>query len=121
MCYVDYDAPAFFKETRVRGRKDHRCCECGGRIARGARHWAHRGLWDGEVATIRTCDDCVSLREAVTLHEEADGCRGAEATPPFGGLWEAARELEIFCGLDDWTDLDEFAFPPAAAEPPPPP
>ena len=37
----------FSRNDEVRGRKQYRCCLCGYRIRKGARHFHQHGIYDG--------------------------------------------------------------------------
>lgn len=77
----DYDAPDFTRERFVRGRKVHRCIECGRAIRKGERHEAATGKWDGGVQTLRTCLRCVAVRSCLTPSGWI-----------YGRLWDAVGE-----------------------------
>lgn len=97
MCYLDDGAhQCSFTETR-RARKSHTCCECGGEIARGDRYEFVSGIWDHHPSSFKTCRGCLSLREAVRIHEIGEGCHLSEATPPFETLMDSASESGLVC------------------------
>ena len=58
----DYDQPELYKDKIVKARKEHKCCECGERIAIGERHEHAKGKWDGNWDSYRTCLFCTKLR-----------------------------------------------------------
>ena len=55
--------PEFYSQKIVKGRKDHKCCECGCQIQRGTEHECVNGKWEGSMDTYRTCTQCVKLRD----------------------------------------------------------
>jgi len=61
MCDCFDNQPTFYNATTVKGRKDHRCCECLRTIAKGERHQYVSGLWDGDFSQYRTCQDCLDI------------------------------------------------------------
>jgi len=60
---VEY--PEVAKDTEPKARKEHKCCECGGKIYKGEKYVLTKGIWDGEPATYKTCRDCYNLREKI--------------------------------------------------------
>jgi hypothetical protein len=58
----DYGGPDFYQGAMRTAAKEHRCSECGRVIAKGERYLVETGLWDGVIATYKTCDDCRSIR-----------------------------------------------------------
>lgn len=101
MCFYDADAPVTFHATNVKkARTDHRCCECRQTIPSGSSYEKVKGIWpDFGPHTFKTCNACVALRAEVQRLEEAAGCYGSEAIPPFEMLLEAAQEEELICVL----------------------
>jgi hypothetical protein len=99
-CHVD---------TPRRARTPHACCECGEAIRPGARYLHSSGIYERRPYAYSRCLPCVSLRDAVVAHEEAEGCRGAEAYPPTGELWECAREVGVVCVPSDRYLCDDGA------------
>lgn len=77
---------AYSHETPV-ARKEHRCCECQGLIQPGERYHRHWGVWNGEAATYKVCEDCEALRSRV----DKDEVHLDEKTA-FGMLWQSALE-----------------------------
>ena len=69
MC--DCDMPAFYSEEYRRARRPHRCVECGGAIASGARYQHASGKWDGDLRSYATCLTCAEVRESLG---RATGC-----------------------------------------------
>jgi hypothetical protein len=67
-CFCDYDPPSMIRESEPVARKDHRCTECGRRIAAGERYSYTWGIWDGMADTFKTCPRCLALRDYVKAH-----------------------------------------------------
>lgn len=86
----DYDAPEFYSEKIVKGRKPHQCLECGNKILPGAQYQKARGKWDGDFNEYHTCMDCVNIRDAFR-------CGGGWM---FGQLWESLHEYRNDVNLD---------------------
>jgi len=64
-CYCGYERPEVYRATRPIARKDHRCSECGGKIAQGERYENVFGVWDGYPDLIKTCVYCLAARDLV--------------------------------------------------------
>ena len=62
------DGPKCYTETFPKARKEHRCCECGGRIVIGEIYHLFKGIWD-EPGTYKTCIDCKELRDEIPIDE----------------------------------------------------
>ncbi|RLJ20013.1 hypothetical protein DJ031_06805 [bacterium endosymbiont of Escarpia laminata] len=58
----------YFKST-PKARKEHKCYECGGTIKPGEMYERVRAKWDGEMMVIKTCQDCVEIRDALSEME----------------------------------------------------
>jgi len=82
-CSCDYSAPEFYILETPTARKEHRCEECGCAIHAGEKYERVRAKWEGAVATVKTCPDCVEIRDA--LKEMECFCWS------HGGLWEDIR------------------------------
>jgi hypothetical protein len=70
-CYCDYDYaeyPTFYEEKMVTARRDHRCCECLGAIAKGERYERKSGKWEGQVQTYKTCQRCLDFEAHIKAH-----------------------------------------------------
>ena len=68
MCDCCLDHPPTFYECRtLKGRKDHKCCECLRIIPKGELHEYAKGLWDGDFSDYRTCRTCCDMREEINL------------------------------------------------------
>lgn len=66
MCYCDIDEPTFYLAETRKARKLHRCCECKRLIQPGEQYERVAGKWpelDGGVITVKTCSECLKLRE----------------------------------------------------------
>lgn len=90
-CACDYDHPEFYVRSLPRARKCHKCCECGMTIETGETYERVTGLWEGTPATMKTCVDCYSLREAL------------QAMPCF--CWEHEN---LFGNIKDQFDYSDF-------------
>lgn len=67
MCCCDYERATLYECRMVVGRKPHTCVECLRVIERGERHEYVKGLWSGEFATHRTCEQCIEVRKAIAV------------------------------------------------------
>jgi hypothetical protein len=86
--------PEFFAVKVVKGRKDHKCCECFAVLPKGADHECANGKWEDSVATYRTCLDCVALRDRI---DDGDGY-------VFGGLSDPLS----YGDFDECDDVQAF-------------
>ena len=66
VCWCDPGPVAEFyiKFTR-KARKTHKCYECGMPIKIGEKYEHVRAKWEGQIATVKTCADCVEIRDAL--------------------------------------------------------
>lgn len=81
----DYcEIPEFYSATWVKGRKEHKCCECGGPIEKGELHGYFVGKWDGELNAHRQHLDC-----ELACRYIRDKIQGGECIC-FGELFDAA-------------------------------
>ena len=87
MC--DYDQLEAYKHILRRARKQHKCCECTGKIETGESYHYHSGCWDGTAKSWKICQQCNDLR---CNHDLA-----------FGYLFDA-----IFNGSEDLTEMQKF-------------
>lgn len=81
------DLPSVFTSERVRAAKEHICCECLGKIAKGEFYKNDRGCWDGSWATFKVCLDCDALRKEVDIDE-----RDPAFCTPYRSLYESVFE-----------------------------
>lgn len=80
---MDYDADSsdFCTESFHKARKSHKCCECGGVIAKGQRYERAAGKTCGEMWSHATCAACAEIREAFVC-----------GSLVYGMLWESIKE-----------------------------
>ncbi len=83
----DYEPSEFYRDGIYKARKEHKCCECDGKILPGVRYFKTVGKWEGKFSTFRQCLPCHEIQRAFS-------CDGGWV---YGGLWEA------------WDDADGFA------------
>lgn len=88
MC--DCEMPEFFNQETRFARKEHECCECGGKIMRTEQYHVYSGKWAGDFSSYKTCDDCNILR--------ADVSKGMDDCICFEGLSDEIinSESQIF-------------------------
>ncbi len=87
----DYDgSPEFYFATTRKARKDHKCCECRGLIAKGQEYEAFTSKYDGRVSTEKTCYACADIRSVYSC---------GELSPAFGEMWNAFHETGAFEGM----------------------
>lgn len=72
--------PAVYHMKPRRARKEHRCCECRGKILKGESYNYHSGVWDSQGRSFKVCVDCDLLRDFMNKG------RDIEDRAPFGGL-----------------------------------
>ena len=114
MCF-DHDYFCDFHRAEIRvARKTYRCEECDVPIVPGQRHEFASGKCEGMMYSYRRCLPCLSLRDAVVAHEEAEGCVGIEAYPPIGELWECARDVGVVVRVYELADHQQLARENAA-------
>ncbi|MDO8598039.1 MAG: hypothetical protein Q7R45_15630 [Sulfuricaulis sp.] len=84
VCLVmDFDGPCeFYKSSKSRARKEYRCCECNGVIAKGDTYERATGKFDGILFAEKTCLLCTEIRDVFT-------CGGGFVHTR---LWEAMEE-----------------------------
>jgi len=63
-CSCDYGdvETQFYRATIRTASKTHKCEECGGQIKPSERYEYVSAMWDGDLATIKTCERCYDLR-----------------------------------------------------------
>jgi len=94
MCSCDGDPPEFYDVNIVKGRKQHKCCECLSVISVGESQQVASGKWEGDFAVFRTCMKCVELRKLLVA-------RGLEC-------WAHGYLLEDLEGDENLNEVDEF-------------
>lgn len=77
------------EDGNVAGRKPHRCCECRHLMPIGEVHERVKGVWEGEIATYRTCLICKEIRTAYA-------CNGFS----YGALWEEMNDY-LFAEMNE--------------------
>ena len=80
--------PAAYHQESRRARKEHRCCECGGRIVKGESYNYHSGVRDNQGRSFKVCVDCDRLRDFMNKGRDLDDLI------PFGGLVEDVHSLD---------------------------
>jgi len=73
--------PSFYTEKVVKARKMHKCVECHRGIKPGERYESAAGCWDDGFHVMKTCADCLSVRNAMF-------CSGWM----YGEIWNEVRE-----------------------------
>ena len=84
--------PVVYHMKVLRARKEHRCCECGGKILSGESYNYHSGVWDGQGMSFKVCPECDLLRKDLTII--LAGLPLEETLIPFEGLLSAVNELK---------------------------
>jgi hypothetical protein len=84
----DYEAPAAYKEVTRKALKEHRCCECQGRIYHHEQYRYLSGVWDRRGVGFKYCLDCYALMQD-WMRE-----RGRDEYAPLGGLMSYIFEGE---------------------------
>lgn len=77
----DMDGPEFCDTSYVKARKSHTCIECRRTIKKGELYEYTAGKWDGEFDTMKTCNDCLSVRSIFFNNNWG-----------FGQVWESIFE-----------------------------
>jgi hypothetical protein len=65
MPYEECDEATIWRESKVRARKEHRCCECGEPIPPGMEYGRATSLYEGGWSTHSRCSACLILAEWV--------------------------------------------------------
>lgn len=65
------DYPQFYRESIVRSRKEHDCCECNGKILKHQDYHYFVGLWD-DFGAWKTCFHCNELRTEINKNLKHD-------------------------------------------------
>lgn len=77
----DYGGSDFYRESIVKARKSHQCCECGDAIASGQTYERASGKSDGDMWSFATCASCAAIRDAFVCGSWI-----------YGMLWESIEE-----------------------------
>ena len=86
--YVDVgDLAECFSEDEIKARKEHKCCECGGKIKPGETCYLAKGKWGDRWASYKTCINCKSIRDEFF-------CEGFNFTVLIWDLFGYLREVE---------------------------
>lgn len=67
MCDCSDNPAKFYKSNKVKGRKEYECAECLRIIRRAEVHEYVSGMWEGDFATFRTCQQCLDTIAAMEL------------------------------------------------------
>jgi len=62
--YGEGEPAQCFNAVKIKSRKKHNCSECGRTIENGEIYERATGKWDVSWDIFKTCDDCLSVREA---------------------------------------------------------
>lgn len=63
------DYPEFCSIRNPTARKDRKCQECGGTIAKGEKYTYIAGKWDGDFSTFADCNMCEVLRHYCRVND----------------------------------------------------
>jgi hypothetical protein len=63
------DYPEFYSVRNPTARKDRKCQECGGTIAKGEKYTYIAGKWEGDFSTFVDCSKCEALRQYCVSEE----------------------------------------------------
>jgi hypothetical protein len=83
------EMPSAIIQTTPRARKEHKCCECRGIIHPGEKYHRTWGVWNAEVSTFKTCNECEALRGLIGKE------RAWDELPYYGGIMEDVRESQV--------------------------
>lgn len=81
------ESPATYMMRVRRARKEHRCCECGGKILKGESYNYHSGVWDGQGRSFKVCPECDLLRADLDFDAHGDDA------VPFTEICERVKDL----------------------------
>ena len=90
------------QSTRFRiARKPHKCCECHNTIKQGDKYAFTSGVWDGEPASFKTCQNCWEIHAQTSRYVNLTPSE-CDDYPCFGGLinWFDDRISIHFKGED---------------------
>ena len=104
MCFYDLEPFEFYRQTFPRARKDHRCTECIGVIAKGQIYEFVNGKCDGEMCVFKVCEKCQDLKKKIIAHELAEGCDRSEADPGYGQLLDTAVEMGLIKSFKEYRE-----------------
>lgn len=100
MCfYDDGEHASVWIQSEPTARKEHRCCECKGAIAKGQKYLKVNYVFDGSAGTFKVCKSCEDVREEIARVEKSRGCHGSESICPIGELRDAIHEDSEHYGL----------------------
>lgn len=112
---LDDFARTISDKTRT-ARKKHKCGECRILIQPGDKYEHYTGVFDGEIFTAKTCNDCLSLRNAFfcegyyweqiwnDMHEHIRECNGELAEGKISSLTPIARDKVCGAIEEEWTE-----------------
>jgi hypothetical protein len=63
--------PAFYSWSEPLARKEHRCCECGGRIVVGERYFKGVGKWEGDINV--HCQHLLCMEACMFIRDKIQG------------------------------------------------
>lgn len=85
------DMPEFQRDAMRKARKEHKCCECHGKIPPGTTYKLFTGKWSGEMQVFRMHQTCAGIVDA--MHRELRGVDVLyDEMPAFGEMVERAAE-----------------------------
>ena len=75
-----------YQSTRIRtARKPHKCCECHNTIKQCEKYTFTSGVWDGEPASFKTCQNCWEIHAQTSRYVNLTPSE-CDDYPCFGGL-----------------------------------
>lgn len=78
------EMPSVYGMEQRTARKEHKCCECRGKILPGEKYNYHHGIWEGRAGSFKVCLECDAIRKEVDKNE-----RDPEFRTAFEGLSES--------------------------------
>ena len=116
----DYDCAELHSRRMVKARKIHKCEECNREIQPGEEYEYVTAKWYGAFETMKTCQDCLSIREVFFcegwvysgmmehLTEHIQEMNGKISSECLNAVTPRARELVIDLIDEEWErTLDE--------------
>lgn len=98
---MDYDVSnEFYAEKMCVARKEHRCCECGGAIAKGATYQRASGKSDGCFFAESTCALCTEIRGAFVCGSWIFGMLHETIREKMFPLWNAVGPYDCLAELE---------------------